>query len=37
VPEPAQTRSYMFLLVIVACMVVMLISGGVVLFMTLQP
>lgn len=37
VPEPAPTRSYMFLLVIVACMVVMLISGGVVLFMTLQP
>lgn len=37
VPEPAPTRSYMFLLVIVACIVVMLISGGVVLFMTLQP
>ena len=36
-PEPAPTRSYMFLLVIIACIVVMLISGGVVLFMTLQP
>ncbi len=36
-PETAPTRSYMFLLVIIACVVVMLISGGVVLFMTLQP
>lgn len=36
-PEPAPTRSYMFLLVILACIVIMLISGGVVLFMTLQP
>lgn len=36
-PDPAPTRSYMFVLVIVACLVVMLISGGVVLFMTLQP
>jgi len=36
-PERAPTRSYMFLLVILACIVVMLISGGVVLFMTLQP
>lgn len=36
-PESAPTRSYMFLLVILACIVVMLISGGVVLFMTLQP
>lgn len=36
-PEPVPTRSYMFLLVIIACIVVMLISGGVVLFMTLQP
>lgn len=38
-PSPAleSTRSYMFLLVILACIVVMLISGGVVLFMTLQP
>ena len=36
-PEPAAPRSYMFLLVILACIVVMLISGGVVLFMTLQP
>ncbi len=39
VPPPAltPTRSYMFLLVILACIIVMLISGGVVLFMTLQP
>lgn len=36
-PAPESTRSYMFLLVILACIVVMLISGGVVLFMTLQP
>ncbi len=36
-PETVPTRSYMFLLVILACVVVMLISGGVVLFMTLQP
>ena len=36
-PAPAPARSYMFLLVIMACIVVMLISGGVVLFMTLQP
>lgn len=36
-PESVPTRSYMFLLVILACVVVMLISGGVVLFMTLQP
>jgi hypothetical protein len=36
-PEPAPARSYMFLLVILACVVVMLVSGGVVLFMTLQP
>ena len=35
--EPVPTRSYMFLLVIIACIVVMLISGGIVLFMTLQP
>ncbi len=35
--DPVPTRSYMFLLVILACVVVMLISGGVVLFMTLQP
>lgn len=35
--ELNSTRSYMFLLVIMACIVVMLISGGVVLFMTLQP
>jgi hypothetical protein len=36
-PEIAPARSYMFLLVILACIVVMLISGGVVLFITLQP
>lgn len=36
-PEPASSRSYMFLLVIIACIVAMLISGGVVLFITLQP
>lgn len=34
---PPSAPSYMFLLVILACIVVMLISGGVVLFMTLQP
>lgn len=37
VSDPAPARSYTFLLVILACVVVMLISGGVVLFMTLQP
>src|SRR5437868_12815788 len=31
------TRSYTFALVVVACIVVMLISGGIVLFMMLQP
>lgn len=36
-PEPTPPRSYMFLLVILACIIVMLLSGGVVLFMTLQP
>lgn len=36
-PEPVSARSYMFVLVMVVCVVVMLISGGVVLFMTLQP
>lgn len=36
-PEIAPARSYMFLLVILACIVVMLISAGVVLFITLQP
>ena len=30
-------RSYTFALVVVACIVVMLISGGIVLFMMLQP
>ncbi len=34
--EHAPTAGYMFLLVILACIVVMLISGGIVLFMTLQ-
>jgi hypothetical protein len=31
------TRSYTFILVILACILVMLISGGIVLFMILQP
>jgi hypothetical protein len=31
------TRSYTFALVVLACIVVMLISGGIVLFMMLQP
>ncbi len=34
---PATPRSYMFPLVILACIVIMLISGGVVLLMMLQP
>jgi hypothetical protein len=34
---PATPRSYMFPLVILACIVIMVISGGVVLFMMLQP
>jgi hypothetical protein len=34
---PATPRSYMFPLVILACIVIMLISGGVVFFMMLQP
>ena len=34
---PATPRSYMFPQVILACIVIMLISGGVVLFMMLQP
>jgi hypothetical protein len=33
----ATPRSYVFPLVILACIVVMLISGGIVLFMMLQP
>lgn len=33
----APPRSYMFLLVIVACIVIMLISGGIMLFIMLQP
>jgi len=36
-PDTPPARSYLFVLVIVACIVVMLVSGGVVLFMTLQP
>lgn len=37
-PETAHTpRSYTFVLVILACLVLMLISGGVVLFVILQP
>lgn len=35
--KPASEGNYTFLLVLLACLVVMLISGGVVLFMTLQP
>ena len=34
---PTTPRSYMFPLVILACIVIMLISGGIVLFMMLQP
>ncbi len=34
---PITPRSYMFPLVILACIVIMLISGGIVLFMMLQP
>jgi hypothetical protein len=34
---PVTPRSYMFPLVILACIVIMLISGGIVLFMMLQP
>ena len=34
---PVTPRSYMFTLVILACIVIMLISGGIVLFMMLQP
>jgi len=34
---PATSRSYTFLLVILACILVMLISGGIVLFMMLLP
>src|SRR5881396_535021 len=30
-------RSYMFMLVILVCLVLMLISGGIVLFLMLQP
>lgn len=34
---PVTPRSYMFPLVILACVVIMLISGGIVLFMMMQP
>ncbi|HYX49516.1 MAG TPA: hypothetical protein VE843_07225 [Ktedonobacteraceae bacterium] len=34
---PVTPRSYMFPLVILACIVIMLISGGIVLFMLVQP
>jgi hypothetical protein len=34
---PVMPRSYMFPLVILACIVIMLISGGIVLFMMVQP
>ncbi len=34
---PAIPRSYVFPLVLLACIVIMLISGGIVLFMMLQP
>ena len=34
---PFTPRSYMFPLVILACIVIMLISGGIVLFMMVQP
>ena len=34
---PHPVRSYRFLLLILACVLVMLISGGIVLFMMLQP
>ena len=33
----AAPHSYAFILVIIACILVMLISGGIVLFMILQP
>jgi hypothetical protein len=34
---PATPRSYVFPLVILACIVIMLMSGGIVLYMMLQP
>jgi hypothetical protein len=34
---PATPRSYMFPLVVLACIMIMLISGGIVLFMMIQP
>lgn len=37
-PEPTHfPRNYVFLLVILACLLLMLVSGGVVLFVMLQP
>lgn len=38
VPDTATTpRSYTFLLIILVCLVIMLISGGIALFVMLQP
>ena len=34
---PVTPRSYMFPLVILACIIIMLVSGGIVLFMMVQP
>jgi hypothetical protein len=37
-PESMKTqRNYTFVLVILACLVVMLVSGGIILYMMLQP
>mgnify|MGYP001271787435 CR=1 FL=1 len=35
--ETAAQRSYAYVLVILACVIVMLVSGGIVLFVMLQP
>jgi len=37
IPDLAMSRSYLFALVILTCVVLMLIGGGVVLFVMLQP
>src|SRR5205823_14062551 len=38
VPDTVNTpRSYLFLLIVLVCLVIMLISGGIVLFVMLQP
>ena len=34
---PVSSRNYMFPLVILACIVIMLISGGIILFILVQP